>query len=79
MAPRLVVKVTRVPLCGAVPDASITCASNCVVPLTGSAVAEAVSVIVDPLGASNGTRVQVIASSDDTDQEGGSRERTAEA
>ena len=53
--PRLVVKLTSVPLCGGVPPASITCAMMSVVPFPGSAVAAAVSVIVEPLGASSGT------------------------
>ena len=44
-----------VPLCGGVPPASITCAMMSVVPFTGSAVAAAVSVIVEPDGASSGT------------------------
>ena len=60
IVPRLVVKVTSVPLCGGVPDASITWAMSCVVPFTGSAVVEAVREIVEPLGASSGTLEQVI-------------------
>jgi len=55
MVPRLVVKVIAVPLCGGVPPASITCAMMSVVPFTGRAVAEAVIVMLEPLGASNGT------------------------
>jgi hypothetical protein len=53
--PSDVVKITWVPECGGVPDASITCAMICVVPFSGSAVAREVSVIVDPVGASSGT------------------------
>src|SRR5579862_3201452 len=49
--PSVVVKVTSVPECGAVPDGSITCAMICVVPLIGNAVAPATSVIDEPLGA----------------------------
>jgi hypothetical protein len=52
MVPRFVVNVTTVPLCGGVPPASITCAMMSVVPFDGSADASAVSVMVDPLGAS---------------------------
>jgi hypothetical protein len=54
--PSDVVKMMCVPECGGVPDCSTTWAITCAVPLTGSAVVEAVSVIVDPLGASSGTR-----------------------
>ena len=53
--PNVVVKITTVPSWGGVPAASRTWAMMSVVPLTDSAVLPAVSVIVDPLGASNGT------------------------
>jgi len=58
--PSDVVKITCVPECGGVPDASITCAMICVVPFSGSAVARDVNVIVDPVGASSGTLSQAI-------------------
>ena len=54
--PSVVVKVTWVPLCGGVPDGSITCTPIGAVPLIGSAVVGLVSVSVDPEGASSGTR-----------------------
>jgi hypothetical protein len=44
-----------VPLCGGVPLDSISCAMMSVEPLGGSAVAAAVSEMVDPVGASSGT------------------------
>jgi len=47
-----------VPLCGGVPAASMTCAMICVVPLTASAVVDVVNVMVEPDGASSGTRWQ---------------------
>ena len=53
--PNVVVKITTVPSCGGVPAASTTWAMMSVVPFTDSAVLPAVSVIVDPVGASNGT------------------------
>lgn len=56
--PSVVVKVIWVPLCGGVPDGSITCTPIGVVPLTGRAVVGLVSVRVDPDGASSGTRSQ---------------------
>jgi type II secretory pathway pseudopilin PulG len=65
--PRFVVKVIVVPLCGGVPLASMTWAMMSVVPLDGRAVAEAVNVIVDPLGASSGTFSQARARSAATD------------
>jgi hypothetical protein len=49
------VKVTWVPLCGGVPAASRICARITVVPLAESAVVDAVSVIVEPVGARSGT------------------------
>ncbi len=55
IVPSDVVKVTSVPECGGVPDASITCAITGVAPLTGRAVAATVSVMVDPEGARSGT------------------------
>lgn len=55
IVPSVVVNVICVPLCGGWPDASITCAVICAVPLTGSAVTPDVSVMVDPDGASSGT------------------------
>src|SRR5206468_554402 len=54
--PSVVVNETVVPCCGGVPDGSMTWAIRLVDPLTGRAVAEAISVIVDPLGARSGTR-----------------------
>ena len=60
------------PLCGGVPLASITCAMMSVVPFAGSAVADAVSVIVEPLGASSGT----LSTGDG--QQRGSREQDGE-
>src|SRR5262249_58605212 len=59
--PRFVVNVICVPECGGVPAASITCAMISAEPLMGSAVALDVSVIVDPVGASSGTRSHAIA------------------
>jgi hypothetical protein len=53
--PSVVVKLMWVPLCGGVPAASSTCAIICVLPFAESADVVAVSVIVDPVGASNGT------------------------
>ena len=53
--PSVVVKETRVPEWGGVPDGSISCAMICAEPLTGRAVALEVSVIVEPEGASSGT------------------------
>jgi type II secretory pathway pseudopilin PulG len=53
--PKVVVKVTTVPSWGAVPACSSTVAVMSVVPFTDSAVLPAVTVIVDPVGASNGT------------------------
>jgi len=50
--------VTWVPLCGGVPDGSITCTPIAAVPLIGRAVVGLVSVRVDPDGASSGTRSQ---------------------
>ena len=55
IVPSVVVKVTCVPLWGGVPAASSTVAMMSVVALTGSAVVEAVRIIVDPVGAINGT------------------------
>jgi hypothetical protein len=54
IVPRVVVKVTRVPLCGGVPAASSTCAVIEAVPFTGKAVVADVKVMVDPVGAKNG-------------------------
>jgi type II secretory pathway pseudopilin PulG len=56
--PSVVVKVMCVPLWGGTPACSSTCARTCVVPLTGNAVVDVVSVMVDPDGASSGTRWQ---------------------
>src|SRR4051794_15002375 len=53
--PRFVVNVTCVPLCGALPDASMICAMICVVPFAGRAVVATVSVMLEPEGASRGT------------------------
>src|SRR5205085_10639354 len=55
MEPSVVEKITCVPLCGGVPADSSTCATSCVVPLIGSAVADETRVIVEPVGASSGT------------------------
>jgi hypothetical protein len=49
-----------VPECGGVPLASMTCAMSWAVPFTESAVADAVSVIVEPFGARSGTLSQPI-------------------
>ena len=54
----------RVPLCGGVPAASRTCAMIGVLPLTGSTLVEAVSVIDDPDGASSGTFSHAVRVSD---------------
>lgn len=54
MVPSVVVKMTLVPLCGGVPDASSSWAVIVAVPFVGSAVVADVSVIVDPVGARNG-------------------------
>jgi type II secretory pathway pseudopilin PulG len=64
IVPSDVVKVTSVPECGGVPDASITCAISCVEPFTGKAVAATVSVIVEPDGARSGTFWQPAANTD---------------
>lgn len=53
--PRFVVKVSVVPECGGVPDASMTCAMMSVDPPIGRAVDVAVRVMVEPVGASSGT------------------------
>src|SRR3954464_13064570 len=55
MRPRFVVNVTCVPLCGALPEASMICAMICVVPLAGRAVVATVRVMLEPDGASSGT------------------------
>ena len=57
--PSVVVKMMCVPEWGGVPAGSTTCAINCAVPFTERAVADDVSVIVDPFGASRGTRSQL--------------------
>ena len=62
--PSDVVKVTVVPFCGGVPLDSSTCAISAVVPLMGSVVALAVSVIVEPVGASSGTFWQATIAND---------------
>ena len=62
--PSDVVKVTCVPAWGGVPAGSRTCAINVVEPLSGSAVAEGVRVMVDPDGAKSGTRWQAAAAND---------------
>jgi hypothetical protein len=56
MLPSVVVKVKWVPLCGGLPDASITCAVIVVTPLNASTVADDVSEITEPDGARSGTR-----------------------
>jgi type II secretory pathway pseudopilin PulG len=56
--PSVVMNVTSVPSCGGVPPASSTCAISSVVPFSGSVVAAAVKVIVEPDGASSGTLSQ---------------------
>ncbi len=61
--PSVVVKVTCVPLCGGVPAASITCAMIVVVPLNGRQSWQIVSVMVEPDGASSGTRWQAVSTS----------------
>lgn len=61
IVPSVVVKMMCVPVCGGVPAGSSTCAISCAVPPVGTAVAAAVSVMVDPPGASNGTRSQAPA------------------
>jgi hypothetical protein len=53
--PSVVVKVMRVPLCGGLALASSTCAVRSAVAFVGSAVAEAVRMIVEPVGARRGT------------------------
>ena len=50
--PSDVVKVTWVPVCGGVPEGSITCATIGAMPLIGRTVVGLVSVRVDPDGAS---------------------------
>jgi type II secretory pathway pseudopilin PulG len=55
MVPSVVVNVTCVPLCGGVPEGSMTCAMMSADPLIGSAVAADVNVMLEPDGASNGT------------------------
>src|SRR5262245_48120935 len=52
-----------VPLCGGVPACSSTCAMMSVVPLTGSALIDDVSVMDDPEGARSGTFSQETVSS----------------
>jgi len=53
--PSVVVNVIDVPLCGGVPDDSMTCAMSVDEPFIGRAVAPETSVIVEPVGASSGT------------------------
>jgi hypothetical protein len=60
--PNVLVNVTCVPFWGGVPAGSMTCAMISADPLTGSAVTEVVSVIVDPDGARSGTLSQVTLS-----------------
>jgi hypothetical protein len=59
--PSVVVNVMSVPSCGGVPAGSSTCAMMSVVPLSGSVVAAAVTVMVELAGASNGTLWQAAA------------------
>lgn len=54
IVPSVVVKVTRVPLWGGVPDDSRTCAVIVADPFTASAVVAEVSEIDEPVGARNG-------------------------
>jgi hypothetical protein len=55
IVPSVVVKMMCVPEWGGVPADSNTCAMSSVVPFTGRAVVDAVSVIVEPVGAKSGT------------------------
>jgi hypothetical protein len=61
MLPSVVVNVICVPEWGGVPAGSSTCAETTTLPLIGRLVAEVVRVIVDPEGASKGTRWQALA------------------
>jgi len=61
MLPSVVVKITRVPLCGGVPAASSTCATIVAEPFAGSAVVADVKVIDDPVGARSGDFSQATA------------------
>ena len=54
----MVVKVTSVPLCVAVPLYSMTVAMICAVPLMGSTALFDTRVMTDPVGASNATLSQ---------------------
>jgi hypothetical protein len=64
IVPSVVVNIRCVPECGGVPEGSSTCAMIWAVPFAGTAVAADVSVIADPVGASNGTRSQATVASD---------------
>jgi hypothetical protein len=61
--PSVVVKVMRVPLCGGLPPACSSCALMSAVPFVGSAFAEAVRMMVEPVGARRGTFWQATARS----------------
>ena len=74
MVPSDVEKVTCVPACGAVPALSITCATIVAVPLSGTTEVAVVNVMLDPDGASSGTRLQA---SSMTNARVGSRKRAA--
>jgi len=62
IVPSDVVNEMSVPLCGGVPDASITWAMMLAEPLVGRAVADAVKVMVEPAGARSGTFWEATAS-----------------
>jgi type II secretory pathway pseudopilin PulG len=64
IVPSVVVKRTRVPLCGGVPDGSMIWAMTSAVPFTDNALVAAVRVIVDPEGARSGTFSQATAAKD---------------
>src|SRR5690242_14055205 len=56
--PREVVKVTSVPLCGGVPDGSITCATISTLSLAERTLVDDVNVMVEPVGARSGDTSQ---------------------
>lgn len=61
MVPSVVIKSTRVPLWGGVPEDSRTCATMVVEPFADSAVVGVVRVMDDPVGASSGTFSHAVA------------------
>jgi len=61
IVPSDVVKVTCVPACGGVPALSMTCAMIVAVPLMGRTFVAVASVMLEPDGASSGTRLHAVS------------------